>query len=123
MADALARQGFDLDLRFGEARESAFVEALQDCHVECKSDQKARSTGRVAIEYEQRGRDSGIAVTQAKFWAIEIEDDQWIVIRTSLLKVLARAAIAANRTAMVGDNANRCAFVPIEDLVRRFRPA
>lgn len=120
----VAREGFDLDLAFGEARESAFVEALQDCHVECKSDQKARVTGRVAIEYEQRGRPSGISTTSARFYAIEVEDDQWIVIRTSLLKALTRAAIADNRSALVGDGSRyRCAFVMIEDLLRRFRAA
>jgi hypothetical protein len=114
MSEGLARQGFDLDLNHGEARESAFVKALTNCHVECKADQKARSTGNVCIETHQRGRPSGINVTTANVWAIEYADDCWVVIRTSLLKMLVRRARADNRTTMGGDfNAFRLVLVPI----------
>lgn len=92
MAEGLARAGFDLDLKFGEARETAFVAALTDCHVECKSDQKVRSTGNVFIETHQHGRPSGINVTTSQWWAIEYADDCWLVVRTALLKALAKRA-------------------------------
>src|SRR4051812_20991792 len=116
MTEGIARNGFDVDLTFGEARETAFVHALTDCHVECKSDQKARVTGNVAIEIRQgaidrgRGRPSGLSVSTARYWAIEYEDDCWLVMRTSMLKAKTEAAIrtpllpsGTSRVRMVGD--------------------
>lgn len=130
MAEGLARQGWDRDLKFGEARESAFVAALTDCHVECKSDQKARITGNVAIEIRQgsttkgTGRSSGISITTSRWWAIEYEDDCWMVVRTSLLKAKVDAAIRKGWVVMCGDgNRYECALVPTDWLVRGWRPA
>lgn len=129
MAQGLAREGFDLDLAYGEARETAFTHALLDCHVECKSQQKTRVTGNVAIEIRQgspkpgHGRESGIAVTTAKWWALEYEDDCWLVIRTSLLKAKVDAAIRMGRVRMCGDgNRYENVLVPIDWLVRGWRP-
>lgn len=127
MAEGLAREGFDLDLHFGEARETAFVDALTDCHVECKSDQKARSTGNVAIEIRQghpvkgRGRNSGLSVTVAKWWAIEYDDDAWLVIRTSTLKAVTKMAWKQNGSILGGDNHNEIVLVPVEWLIRPWR--
>lgn len=92
MSEGPAREGFDLDLAFGKERELAFVKALRSCHVECKSDQAVRRTGNVFIETHQHGRPSGINVTTAEWWAIEYADDCWLVIRTSLLRALAKRA-------------------------------
>ena len=124
MADGLAREGFDLDLAFGEARESAFVAALRDCRVECKSDQKARISGHVFIEYKQHGRPSGIATTVARWYSIEVDDDKWVTLRTSELKALCEAAIKAGKSVSGGDNkAYLGALVPVEWLTRRWREA
>jgi hypothetical protein len=115
MSDGLAREGFDMDLAHGEARETAFVQALQSCHVEHKSDQKVRVTGNVFVEYRQKGRPSGIATTEAEWYAIEYADDAWIVVRTSLLKALARRAPKRHG----GDfNQYEGALVPITHLIR-----
>lgn len=125
MAEGLAREGFDLDLKFGEARESAFVSALTDCHVECKSDQKVRVTGNVFIETYQRSRNgewrkSGINASTAAWWAIEYADDAWLVIRRSLLHTVAQRAPAHNG----GDeNRYRGRLVPVEWLICPWRPS
>lgn len=123
-----SRQGFDVDLAFGEARETAFVAALTDCHVECKSDQKCRVTGNVAIEIRQgstdlgKGRPSGLSVSTASYWAIEYEDDAWIVIRKALLKAKTEFAYRDGRRRMVGDgNRYECVLVPIDWLVRGWK--
>lgn len=124
MAQGLAREGWDKDLPHGESRETAFVRALQSCHVEHKSDGKCRVTGNVFIEYEQKGRSSGIATTTAQWWAIEVDDDQWVVIRTALLKILVRKAIQDKRTRFGGDgNQYLGALIPVCSLVRRMRAA
>lgn len=91
----LAREGFDLDLKHGEARQSAFGQMMLESNctrvtVEHKSDGKARDTGNVFIEYRQRGRKSGIATTVSDFYAIEIYPKRWIVITTEDLKAICR---------------------------------
>lgn len=120
MAEGLARQGFDLDLQFGEARETAFVNALTNCYVECKSDQKVRVTGNVFIETHQRPRagdwrPSGINVSTSEWWAIEYADDSWIVIRRSLLKQMANRAPKRNGG---DDNRYRGRLVPVKWLIQ-----
>jgi hypothetical protein len=67
------RAKFDLDLSAGESWEDAFLGLIGNSKVECKLDRKAKETGNVFIEYEYRGRPSGLAVTEAEWWAIGIE--------------------------------------------------
>ncbi len=119
---------FDIDLAFGEARESALVEAMRRCRVECKSDQKAKVTGNVAVEMRQgsteigKGNPSGISLTEAEWWAIEYDDGCWIVVPTPLMKQLARRAAQSGRRRMCGDgNRFECALVPVEWLIRPWR--
>jgi hypothetical protein len=123
MSDGLAREGFDKDLAFGESRESAFVQAITRARVEVKSDQKARSTGNVFIEYRQKGRPSGIATSEAEWWAIEVDDDVFITVRRSKLKALARQAIATGKHTAGGDfDEYDGALVPVVWLVQPWRP-
>lgn len=68
-----------------------------------------RRTGNLAIEYRQRGKPSGIAVTQADYWVHELcEDDGatvgYFVIPVERLKRLARAAYRAGNHRTGGDN-------------------
>lgn len=129
MAEGLARRGFDVDLRDGEAAEDAFVHTFLRARVEVKMDEKAITTGRVAIEYEQICRDgkvriSGISTTEAHNWALVLPGLCTVLIETERLKALSRAAIKAKEHAWVGDNNHHhCAFVPVEWLVRPWRPA
>jgi hypothetical protein len=115
MSDGIAREGFDMDLKHGEARETAFVKALTSCYVEHKCDQKVRRTGNVFVELRQKGRPSGINTTNSDYYAIEYADDAWIVVRTSLLKALARRCPVTRG----GDfNQYEGALVPITYLIR-----
>lgn len=123
MAKGLAREGFDLDLKFGEARESAFVEAITSATVEVKSDQKARVTGHVFIETHQRPRNgdwrpSGINTSQAAFWTIEYADSCFITLPRPLLHALAQHG---QRRDGGDDNRYRGRLVPIEWLITPWR--
>jgi hypothetical protein len=124
MADGLAREGFDLDLKFGEARETAFVHALTDCTVESKSDQKLRITGNVFVETHQKPRSgewrtSGINTSHATWYAIEYDDDAWIVIRRRLLW-----QVALRAPARFGGDENRFRgrLVPVGWLITPWTP-
>jgi hypothetical protein len=124
VTDGLAREGFDRDLRHGEAREDAFVHVLLRSRVEVKSDGQCQRTGNVFIEYKQKGRPSGIATTEAHWYAIEVLTEHWVLVPTDSLKHLTRRAIKENRTKHGGDNDQYLgALVPVEWLVRPLRPA
>lgn len=111
---------FDVDLRHGEMREDALAHLLMRAKVEVKSDRKCRTTGNVAIEYEQVCRDgvtrpSGISITEADWYAIEFDDDRWVAVLTREMKQLARRAINEKRHGWVGDaNEHHNAFVPLK---------
>lgn len=121
---------FDVDLAYGEARESAFVTALRRCHAECKSDRKARITRNIAVEFRQgstergAGQPSGIAKTDSDWWAVEYADDCWLVVPTPLMKQLARRANDMGRVKMCGDgNRFECALVPVDWLITPWKDA
>ena len=103
-----------MDLAFGEEKQRELARALGDCHFECKSDQKARRTGFVFIETHQHGRPSGINVSTAGWWAIEVAEERWVLIRRVALKVIAQRSGAANGG---DDDAYRGRLVPVRWLL------
>ena len=56
----------------GESWEKQFL-ALMAGKVECKRDRMAHRTGNVFIEYQFQGKPSGLAITEAPWWAIGID--------------------------------------------------
>ena len=119
MADGIAREGFDIDLRFGQERETTFAEILMirgGNHVELKSDQKAHVTGNVFVEYRQHGRESGIATTKAHWWTVEVLPDVFVTLPTSRMKALMKAV--GKRTSGGDYNAYRGCLVPVKYLVQ-----
>jgi hypothetical protein len=116
---------FDKDLRFGEAREDAFINVLLRARVEHKSDRKCCETGNIAVEFEQRCRDgvvrpSGIALTKAERWAVEFDSECWLILPTNVVKAIAREAYDAGQHRWIGDgNNHHNVLVPIERFVVR----
>lgn len=87
--------GFDFEVKFGEGREGSFLHIITNLRcarlkVEHKADRKARETGNVFIEFSQKGRPSGIAVTKSDYYAIEFEENCWVILPTVRLKEIAR---------------------------------
>lgn len=124
MTKGLARAGFDIDLRDGQAREDALVHVFLNATVEHKRDYECRKTGNLFIEYRQKGRPSGIAITTARWWAFEYDEDCWLIVPTDRLRACARQAYK-DRTKRVrgGDNNNyEGVLIPIEWLVRPLKP-
>lgn len=118
--DADVSRGFDLDLRFGTARENALRQVLGEVRVEVKSDRRARETGNVFVELFQAGgkQPSGLNVTEAEVWAFEVHDDRWVIIPTTHLRDLAARAWSENRWMRAGDNDNSGVLVPVRWLVQ-----
>lgn len=120
MAVQLAREGFDLDLRHGQAREQALVHELLGSRVEVKSDARCRHTGNLFVEYRHRGVPSGVSATIAQRWAFEYDDDCWLIVPTDRVRDLARRALAEDRRALGGDfDRSEGALVPVRWFVDR----
>lgn len=120
---------FDIDLRYGKAREDALIHELLQSRVEVKSDRKCRTTGNLAVEYEQRLVDgtpqaSGIALNNGVHrWAFEFDDDCWLIVPKQRVVELARRAVREGRHGWIGDNNDHhCALVPIAWFVDKTDP-
>jgi hypothetical protein len=62
---------FRADLKFGQENEKKIAEKIFNIpieSVEVKEDKIANATGNIFIEFESRGKPSGIATTQADVW-------------------------------------------------------
>lgn len=67
-----------------------------------KYDLKVEETGNIAIEYESRGKPTGIAITEADYWVYKFLG-QFFIFRTSELKVKLYDEKAFDRKATGGD--------------------
>lgn len=78
---------FDLDLAYGQVFEYKVSEILGQSKIEVKTEKdKWKTTGNIVIEYESRGKPSGIITTEADYWLhnCAIGDD---IVFSVLLKV------------------------------------
>lgn len=126
---------FDLDLPKGQVAEKLLRDILcgqtTGTTVEVKRDYKVSTTGNVAIEYRSRGRNSGIAISKADWWAIAFSGPSYddasaspeviVLIKRSRLKKLLRILRDSGelRTVLGGDRAtSEMALVPASELLR-----
>lgn len=78
---------FDLDLAYGQVFEYKVSEIIGQSKIEVKTEKdKWKTTGNIVIEYESRGKPSGIITTEADYWLhnCAIGDD---IVFSVLLKV------------------------------------
>ena len=113
---------FDINLLEGKLSENKWAELLET--VEFKKDYKAWKTGNVAVEYANGGKPSGIAVTEAKFVAYILVDEQQnenaaIFLKTDVLRGMCRQYLGnPKRDVKGGDNHDSSLIlVPLEELL------
>jgi len=56
---------------------------------EVKNDVMSARTGNVAIEFECRGKPSGVAVSKADVWAIKTAGEFWLITKKKLASMIA----------------------------------
>lgn len=102
---------FDIDLNYGQILEKQVADILQGKTIEVKSERDIWiDTGNIAIEFESRGKKSGIAVTEADYWFHNLTktvDGEPVILSTIILPVqMLKRYILANRPRVVkgGDN-------------------
>ena len=121
MGDLNKTSTFDIDLKYGQIREKRVAELLKSGKVEVKTERSWwRKTGNVAIEYEFRGKPSGIDKTEAKWWfqILELNGKEYcmIVFRVSRLKKIVNK-YKKTHTKQIGDyRASKCVVIPIKEL-------
>lgn len=110
---------FAYDLKVGQVKENELGEALENKTIEVKTDMgQAQRTGNFFIEYESRGKASGIAKTQADYWALSI-GPAIVMVKTEDLKKMCRKYINTFRDKRGGDsNTSKGILLPITDLYK-----
>ena len=113
---------FDLDLSFGQVGEQKLADILQNSKIEVKFDRLAQRTGNIAVEFESRGKKSGIAITEAQWWAFVIERDNSepsiILVPTEKLRNICAAVYGKKGAVSGGDNnTSRLVLIRKEELL------
>ena len=110
---------FRYDLKLGQLGEQKLADILQDKKIEVKTDFKAPKTGNVFVEYFSRGKRSGIAHSEAEWYAFIISNEQIILIKTLDLKRKCRKYIGTNRDVTGGDNNTSYGILlPVNELIK-----
>ena len=115
---------FDLDFRHGVEGEGVLFDLIKNGKVEVKRDRESYKTGNVAVEYNCRGEPSGIAVTEAEWWAFILDNEigtphAIVIVPLGHLKYLAKRCAREGRIVMGGDdNASKMILIPKADLLK-----
>jgi hypothetical protein len=116
----LKQKNFDIDVEYGMRGENYLLDVLTTKRIEVKTDRIAHITGNVAVEYRYRGRPSGIATTEADYWAFLLYDMTTIImIPTEKLKAIAREKYKQDQITLGGDeNASEMILIPVNELTK-----
>ena len=114
------QKNFDIDMEYGRRGENTLLDILETKRIEVKTDRMAHITGNIAVEYRYRGRPSGIATTEADYWAFLLYDMTTIImIPTDKLKNIARDKFKNDQVTLGGDeNASEMILIPIQELTK-----
>jgi len=108
---------FRYDLKVGQTKEKALGEIFSGASVEIKYDMKANTTGNIFVEYESRGKASGISSSQAE-WYCYCLGDTYHLIKASDLKERCRKYLKTKRDVRGGDsNTSKGILLPVKDLL------
>lgn len=112
---------FKFDLQVGQIAEREIADIFSSKKIEVKTDFMAQETGNVAIEFQSRGKPSGIAVTQADYYAycLPRANFQNIIIFMEIneLKRIAREYWSKGNIKKMGDeNTSVSVLIPLKKL-------
>jgi hypothetical protein len=107
---------FKYDLEVGQVKEKELANIFENAKIEVKNDLAAHKTGNIFVEYESRGKKSGIAISQADYYCFCF-NESFHIIKTENLKELCRKYLWSHKDVLGGDNnTSKGILLPIEDL-------
>ena len=113
---------FDLDLQYGHVFEQKVADMLQNSKIEVKTErEKWKSTGNIVIEFESRGKPSGIATTEADYWFHNLALGEDIVMTLVFPTKILKNYIFQTMPRIVrggDDNTSRLYLLNLQDLVK-----
>ena len=113
---------FDIDLQYGQVFEQKVADMLQNKKIEVKTERDMwKSTGNIVVEFESRGKPSGIASTEAEYWFHNLAIGEDIVMTLVFSTKTLRNYITQNMPRMVrgGDNnTSRLYLIKLQELVK-----
>jgi len=124
---------FRYDLKVGQKGESLVADMLEGDKIEVKSEQTKTEknwtvSGNCYVEYQSRNKESGLAHTESKYWAINFMEDEehcfTIIMPTKRIKNIARKYYKERGDVKGGDSdSSRGVLVPISALIKSSAPA
>lgn len=113
---------FDIDLQYGQVFERKVADMLQNSKIEVKTERDMwKQTGNIAIEFESRGKPSGINSTEADYWFHNLAVGDEIVMTLVFPTKTLKNYIVNNNPRMVrgGDNmTSRLYLIKLQELVK-----
>ena len=107
---------FKYDLKVGQVKEQELANIFSGKTIEVKYDLRATGTGTEFIEYESRGKASGISTSEADYYCFCILDT-FHIIPSELLKYRCRKYLGTSRDKLGGDsNTSKGILLPINEL-------
>jgi hypothetical protein len=113
---------FRHDLQFGQVGEKIIGELFSNKKIEVKRDKWICKSGNLAIEYESRGKPSGLAKSEADYWCFivsgEMEDKIILFVESEKLKQIARKYYELGKIKSMGDNnTSKAVLIPFKELL------
>ena len=110
---------FKYDLKLGQLGEKHLANILNNKKIEVKTDYQAHETGNIFIEYNSRGKQSGISTSEAEFYAFVLSNDKIILISTAKLKSICRKHLKTKRDIRGCDNdTSKGILLPLDELLK-----
>lgn len=113
---------FRYDLEVGLEYEGKVANMLRSKRIEVKTDFIAHKTGNIAIEYESRGKPSGVATTEADYYVYIIPhaelNEIMLVMSVDRLKQITKRFGQKGSIKYIGDsNSSKAVLIPISKLI------
>lgn len=116
----LYNNDFSHDLLVGQIAEQFLGDLLQNKKIEVKNDKIAHKSGRVFVEFECRGKPSGITTTQSDFWAFVLTTGVVIIVSKDRLTELCNNEYNNGNVIRGGDrNTSQGFLINLDDLLRK----
>jgi hypothetical protein len=114
---------FRYDLKVGQVGEKLLNDILTLKTIEVKRDSWIYKSGNIAIEFESRSKPSGIAKSEAEYWAIifsgDYKDEIILIIKSNRLKEICRIYYKKGNIKEMGDNnTSKAILIPIKEILQ-----